>query len=437
MTGIRKYGTSHIHTMKAGRACVLLSVILVMVPAYAAAESAPILPEIDYTINGAGATFPYPLIDLWRVEYGKQYSDIRLNYQSVGSGGGITQHIEGTVDFAASDAPMKQSELALAPGTIHIPESIGGVVAAYNIPEYPQKGLHLTGPIIADIYLGKITKWNDPRILEINEGAGLPDEDIIAVHRSDGSGTTFVFTDYLVAISPEFDKHVGKGKNVPWSGIPDGAATLVGSAGNEGVAGIVRNTPYTLGYVELAYAFQTKMSFAYIQNAHGTFIEPTLDSIRAASEGLAGNLPAAGDDWSAVTLVNAPGEDSYPISSFTYLLVYDDLTQIVDSLQKAQALIHLMHWMITDGQEYSASLLYVPISEGVADVGLRGLSQISYDGNIIWDGYGDQAPQDRPEEYVIPEWIKKNAEWWAAGQISDSDYIKALQYLVSQGILEI
>ncbi|KAF6242154.1 phosphate ABC transporter substrate-binding protein PstS, partial [Nitrosopumilus sp. b1] len=288
-----------------------------------------------------------------RVEYNKEFSNINLNYQSIGSGGGIKQHIEKTVNFAASDAPMRESEKKLAEGTLHIPESIGGVVIAYNIPEIPEKGLKLTGEIISDIYLGKITKWNDPKIIEHNSDLNLPDEEIIPARRSDGSGTTFVFTDYLTKVSSEFDEIIGKGKSVPWP-------TGVGAAGNEGVAGIVRSTPYSIGYVELAYAFQTGMSYAFIQNGDGTsFIEPTLDSISAASSGVADNLPSPESDWSSVTLVNAPGADSYPIASFTYLLVYDELSKATTSKEQAQTVIHMIHWMITDGQNFSPTLLYV------------------------------------------------------------------------------
>lgn len=423
--------------MKTKQMTSLLSIamLLAIIPPLSANAESPETPSIDFTINAAGATFPFPLIDLWRVEYNKEFSNINLNYQSIGSGGGIKQHLEKTVNFAASDAPMKASERELAPGTLHIPESIGGVVVAYNIPEYSDKGLQLTGDIIVDIYLGKITKWNDPRILEINSGANLPDEDIIATHRSDGSGTTFVFTDYLTTISSEFDELVGKGKSVPWSGVPDSQATLVAAAGNEGVAGIVRSTPYALGYVELAYAFQTGMSFAFIQNGDGTaFIEPTLDSISAASGGVANNLPSGDADWSGVTLVNAPGADSYPIASFTYLLVYDDLAKATDSIEEAKAVVHLIHWMITDGQEYAPSLLYVPLSDEVVEVGKQGLSQVKYDGQTIWDYSG---VMESSSEYNIPEWIKDNARWWAEGAITDADYINGLQYLISQGILKV
>ncbi|NIP61384.1 MAG: phosphate ABC transporter substrate-binding protein PstS, partial [Nitrosopumilaceae archaeon] len=290
---------------------LIATLVAIIPPINAEAAQTPDLPtsEREFNINAAGATFPFPLIDLWRVEYNNQYSNVNLNYQSIGSGGGIKQHIEKTVNFAASDKPLSESELENAPGTLHIPEAIGGVVVAYNIPEVPDKGLKLTGSVIADIYLGQITKWNDSRITELNPDLSLPDKEIIVAHRSDGSGTTFVFTDYLTKISSEFDKQVGAGKSVPWGDV-SGDPTLVAAAGNEGVAGIIRSTDYSLGYIELAYAFQTGMSYAFIQNGDGTaFIEPTLESISAASSGVADNLPNASDSWNGVSLVNAPGSE--------------------------------------------------------------------------------------------------------------------------------
>ncbi len=404
-----------------------ISVLLAVLPPLSAgALEAPELPNPsqEFSIVGAGASFPYPLIDLWRVEYNKEFSNVDLNYQSIGSGGGITQHIEKTVNFAASDKPLG-SEARLAPGTLHIPEAIGGVVIAYNLPEFQQSGLKLTGDVLADIFLAKITKWNDPRIAETNPGVNLPDEDIVTVQRSDGSGTTFVFTDYLTSVSPEFDEAVGKGKSVPW---PSG----LGGKGNEGVASHVRDTPYAIGYVELAYAFQTGLNYAFVENADGTaFIEPSLDSISAASAGVSTNLPDADGDWSGVTLVSAPGSDSYPIASFTYLLIYDDLAQVVDSKEKAKAIIHLINWMITDGQEFSPDLLYVPLSDPVVKVGQAGLSMVTYDGEILWER-GTSEP-----EYQIPSWIRDSANAWGQGLISDEAYIMALQWLADNGILKI
>ncbi|HJJ24938.1 MAG: phosphate ABC transporter substrate-binding protein PstS [Crenarchaeota archaeon] len=350
-------------------------------PLYADAATTPDIPDpnVEFNLTGAGATFPFPLIDLWRVEYNNVYDNVNLNYQSIGSGGGIKQHIEKTVNFAASDAPMREAERDLASGTLHIPESIGGVVVVYNLPEVPNNGLKLTTDAIAGIFLGEITKWNDPAITAANPGLNLPDKAIVTAHRSDGSGTTFIFTDYLSVVSPTWDELVGTGKSVPW---PLGLA----AAGNEGVASIVKSTEYSIGYVELAYAFQTGMTYASIQNAEkSAFIEPSLDSISAASSGAADSLPAAKDSWVGVSLVNAPGSESYPIASFTYLLVYDDLKPVTKNKEQAKAVIHLINWMITDGQEYSSSLLYVPLADKVTKLGQQGLKQITYDGEILWD----------------------------------------------------
>ena len=369
--------------MKKKITSMLMAAILVafMPSLNANAEFAPDVPDPSQEFNliGAGATFPFPLIDLWRVEYGNVYGNVNLNYQSIGSGGGIKQHIEKTVNFAASDKPMSKAELELAPGTLHIPESIGGVVVVYNIPEVPNKGLKLTGDVIAKIFLGEITRWDDPAIVAENPQITLPDKEIVTVHRSDGSGTTFIFTDYLSVISPIWEEQIGAGKSVPW---PVGLA----SAGNEGVAGIVRSTEYAIGYVELAYVFQIGMSYASIENAEkSAFIEPSLDSISAASRGAAGSLPAAEDSWVGVSLVNALGADSYPIASFTYLLVYDDLKQVTRDKEQAKAVIHIINWMITEGQRYAPDLLYVPLDVKVIELGQAGLVKVTYDNKSLWD----------------------------------------------------
>jgi phosphate ABC transporter phosphate-binding protein len=400
----------------------------IITPLYADAATTPDVPDPnqEFTLTGAGATFPFPLIDLWRVEYNNVQNNVNLNYQSIGSGGGIKQHIEKTVNFAASDKPMSEAERELAPGTLHIPESIGGVVLVYNLPEVPNKGLKLTPDAVAGIFLGEITRWNDPAITAENPGLNLPDKEIVTAHRSDGSGTTFIFTDYLTTISPTWDEQIGKGKSVPW---PLGLA----AAGNEGVAAIVKSTEYSIGYVELAYAFQTSMSYASIQNAEkSAFIEPSLDSISAASSGVADTLPAAEDSWVGVSLVNAPGSNSYPIASFTYLLVYDDLKSVTDNKEQAKAVIHLIYWMITDGQEFSSSLLYVPLADKVTELGKQGLSKVTYDGETLWN-YDANASTD----LGIPQWIRDNAKWWSEGLITDQDYINGLQYLIQQGILKI
>ena len=322
------------------------------------------------TINGAGATFPFPLIDTWRVEYQTVKPDVNINYQSIGSGGGVKQFIEKTVDFGATDAPLTPEEIQQAPGAVHIPETIGSVVAAYNLPGV--EGLKLTGPILADIFLGKITKWNDPKIQSINSGLSLPAEDIVVVHRSDGSGTTFVWTDYLSNVSSTWDQQIGKGKSVQW---PAG----VGAPGNEGVANSINTTPNSIGYVELAYAITTGMKHASVQNQAGNFIQGSLDSTKAAVAAAAPSLPAGDQPWSDVTLVNAPGEDSYPIASFSYLLVYKELgtNPGLKDKNKAQNLVDFISWAITDGQQFAPDLGYVPLPEQIVQLNketLRGLT---------------------------------------------------------------
>ena len=322
------------------------------------------------TINGAGATFPFPLIDTWRVEYQTVKPDVNINYQSIGSGGGVKQFIEKTVDFGATDAPLTSEEIQQAPGAVHIPETIGSVVAAYNLPGV--EGLKLTGPILADIFLGKITKWNDPKIQSINSGLSLPAEDIVVVHRSDGSGTTFVWTDYLSNVSSTWDQQIGKGKSIQW---PAG----VGAPGNEGVANSINTTPNSIGYIELAYAITTGMKHASIQNQAGNFIQGSLDSTKAAVAAAAPSLPAGGQPWSDVTVVNAPGEDSYPIASFSYLLVYKELgtNAGLKDKNKAQNLVDFINWAITDGQQFASDLGYVPLPEQIVQLNketLRGLT---------------------------------------------------------------
>ena len=318
-----------------------------------------IVPKIAFaqqiTINGAGATFPFPLIDTWRVEYQTVKPEVSINYQSIGSGGGIKQFTEKTVDFGATDAPLTIEEAQRAPGAVHIPETIGSVVAAYNLPV---EGLKLTGPILADIYLGKITKWNDPKIQSINSGMSLPAEDIVVVQRSDGSGTTFVWTDYLSNVSSTFEQQIGKGKSVQW---PVG----VGAPGNEGVANSINTTPNAIGYVELAYATTTGMKHAAIQNQAGNFIPASISSTEAAVAAYAPSLPTGDQPWTNVTLVNAPGADSYPIASFSYLLLYKELTTnpSLKDQNKAQNLVDFINWAVTDGQQFAPDLAYVPLPD--------------------------------------------------------------------------
>ena len=351
-------------------------------------------------LNGAGATFPFPLIDTWRVEYQNVNPSVSINYQSIGSGGGIRQFTERTVDFGASDAPLSENDTQGLPGpAVHIPETIGSVVAAYNINGVPEKGLKLTGPVLADIFLGGITTWNDPRIQELNPELTLPSENIVVAHRSDGSGTTFVWTSYLSAVSPEWDERVGAGTSVEW---PAG----LGAPGNEGVANTIISTPNSIGYVELAYALTTETDYAYIQNAEGNFVEPSLNSTQAAVEsavlsGGAGtnattsanatgtqnttsiNLPAGGESWREVSLLNAPGANSYPIASFSYLLLYQDLSTNIDSMERARALVDFVEWAITEGQQFASELSYVPLPDAVVQHNMQTLGSLTFQGQPL------------------------------------------------------
>jgi len=361
---------------------LMIAAVLVIVSTIPVSSSSNLIAQGPVNLNGGGATFPFPLIDTWRVEYQTVDPNTNINYQSIGSGGGVKQFTENTVDFGATDAPLTPEEVANAPGAVHIPETIGSVVPAYNIPEVPESGLKFTGPVLADIFLGKITKWNDPRLVELNPDANLPDENIVVVHRSDGSGTTYVWTDYLTAISPDWDQQVGKGKSVQWP-------TGIGAPGNEGVANGIKGSPYTLGYVELAYALTTGMTVGFVQNQAGSFVEPTLDSTKAAVEASAPKLPAGDGDWSNVTMVNAPGADSFPIASFSYLIVDKDLSaNPAMTEQKANALVDFIDWAVTDGQQFASDLGYVPLPENVVQLNEETLNGLTFNGNPILNSTG-------------------------------------------------
>ena len=303
-------------------------------------------------LTGAGATFPYPMYSKWFSEYAAK-TGVKINYQSIGSGGGIRQLSEQTVDFGASDAPMSDAELAKAKGgaVLHVPTVLGAVVMIYNLPAVSQT-LKLDGATIAAIFQGQITRWNDARIAALNPGVSLPASDILVVHRSDGSGTTYVFTDYLAAVSPAWATKPGKGKEVQW---PVG----LGGKGNEGVAGQVKQTPGAIGYVELAYATQNKLSTATVRNAAGEFVAPTIASVTAAAAGAAAKLPA-GTDY-RVSIVNAPGTGVYPLSSFTWILLYERQGDAA----KGKKLVDFLRWALTDGQSMAAALDYAPLPEAM------------------------------------------------------------------------
>ncbi len=304
-------------------------------------------------LTGAGATFPYPLYSKWFSDYAGK-TGVKINYQSIGSGGGIRQISEQTVDFGATDSPMSDAELSNAKGgaILHVPTALGGVVITYNLPGITQP-LKLTGPVVADIFLGKIKKWNDPAIAALNPGVKLPNDDILVVHRSDGSGTSYVFTDYLTAVSPAWAKGPKKGKEVPW---PVG----LGGKGNEGVAGQVKQTPGSIGYVELAYAKENGLPAALIKNAAGTFVAPSTESITAAASGVSEKLPPNTDY--RISIVNAPGANAYPISSFTWILAYANQPDSV----KGKKLVDFLRWALTEGEKEATTLNYAPLPASMA-----------------------------------------------------------------------
>lgn len=312
------------------------------------------------TLNGAGATFPYPMYSKWFSEYHKLHPEIQINYQSIGSGGGIRQVINGTVDFGASDGPMTDDMLKEAKTRIlHMPTVLGADVPAYNIPGVTAE-LKFTPEALAGIFLGKITKWNDKAITSANSGVNLPDRDIIVVHRSDGSGTTYIWTDYLSKISPEWQSQVGTGTSVKW---PIG----LGGKGNEGVAGSIRQLQGSIGYVELIYAVQNNINYGSVKNTAGNFVKASLESVTAA----AASAPKMPADF-RVSITNAPGKDAYPISSFTWLLIP---AQSKDAA-KGRILADFLNWMVTDGQKMTAGLSYAPLPESVVQKEKDAIKQV-------------------------------------------------------------
>jgi phosphate transport system substrate-binding protein len=317
------------------------------------------------SINGAGATFPYPMYSKWFDEYHKKNSNLQINYQSIGSGGGIKQVTEGTVDFGASDGPMNDEQLKAFQdkhgfGILHFPTVLGADVPTYNIPGVNAE-LNFTPEAIAGIFLGKVTKWNDPLITGANKGVSLPGNDIVVVHRSDGSGTTYIWTDYLSKVSDEWKNKVGKGTSVNW---PVG----LGGKGNEGVAGLIKQTPNAFGYVELIYAIQNKMPYGRVKNSSGTFIKADLAGVTAAAAGASKDMP---DDF-RVSITNAAGKTAYPISSFTWLLVpakFSDST-------KRDAIKGFVKWMLADGQSQTEALSYAKLPKEVVAKEMKALDGI-------------------------------------------------------------
>src|SRR5262245_40062534 len=315
-------------------------------------------------INGAGATFPYPIYSKWFDEFQKVEPGVQINYQSIGSGGGIRQLLEGTVDFGASDAPMTEEQIASAKvPVLHLPTVLGAVVPTFNLPGVDT--LRLTPDALAGIFLGTIAKWNDPAIAKENPSAKLPAETIVSVHRSDGSGTTYVFTDYLTKVSPEWEKTVGRGPSVNW---PVG----LGGKGNEGVSGLIKQTPNSIGYVELIYAVQNKLTYADVRNKAGEFVRPSVESVTAAAAAAAASMPG---DF-RVSITDASGKDAYPISSFTWLLVP---TRFTDAT-KGEAIKKFLAWMLNEGQSLASPLHYAPLPPSVVTLEQAALGKVAVAG---------------------------------------------------------
>lgn len=338
------------------RAVMAMCVAMFVVPAALAQ---------DVTLTGAGASFPYPFYSKLFSEYNKAHPAVKINYSSVGSGTGIKQISDRSIDFGASDAPMTDAQLKAAQGgdLLHIPMTLGAVVPIYNVPGV-NKPLVFSGTVLADIFRGKITVWNDPAITALNPGVRLPDAGITVVHRSDGSGTTYIYTEYLSKISADFAKAPGKGTTVNWP-IED----KVGAKGNEGVSGVVSKTPGTIGYVELIFALQNKIAFGDVQNAAGKAVHATMEGVTAAAASMT-NPPAD----LRMSITNAPGDTAYPISAFTYLLIYKTQTDA----SKGKALVDFLKWGVTDGQRFAADLHYAPLPENIVKA-----DQAKVDGIVV------------------------------------------------------
>jgi phosphate transport system substrate-binding protein len=334
------------------------------------------------SVLGAGATFPAPLLQKWTVEYRNLNPSVIINYNPIGSGGGIQQITAKTVDFGASDAPLSDAQLQAAPGLVLMPETLGGVAITYNLNKYGLSNsttINFSGQVIAGIYMGNITKWNDPAIQSLNPGLNLPNATITVVHRSDGSGTTYAFTDYLSAVNPDWKTKVGRSTTVTWP--VDKLATGIGSKGNAGVAGTVFNTPGAVGYVDVIYAVKNSLGVGAVQNSAGNFVTPTLQTILWAASNATG-IPNPSD--LRIHIVNAPGTQSYPISTYTYILIYKDMSANPATTQaKAQALAKFLWWAIHDGQQYSSDLIYVPLPQNIVSADETLIRSLTYQGQPL------------------------------------------------------
>lgn len=323
------------------------------------------------TLSGAGATFPFPLISKWVQVYENETS-VRVSYEGVGSSGGISRIVDNLVDFAGTDAPLTPDEDDL--GLLHIPETLGAVVCAYNLPEVGN-GLNLTGDVIAGIFMLNITSWDDTEIAAINPGLTLPDEPITVVRRADGSGTTFIWSSYLSKVNETWMELFGASKTIDWP------TETIGGTGNGGVAGVMSTTPYGIGYLELSYAIENEIDYAAIQNLEGVFVLPSTESTVAAAAASAATLPAGDESWDGVEILNAPGDDSYPIASFTYILIYKEQADN----QKGKALVDFLWWMVHDGQAYSEGLYYAPLPSEVVELNERTLRSVVCDGEPLYN----------------------------------------------------
>ena len=351
--------------------------------AFVAAPSAAPVPD-PLLLNAAGATFPYPIYSKWFTEYNRLHPNVQINYQSIGSGGGIRQLQAGTVDFGASDMPLNDKLLEQFKfKVLHFPTVLGAVMPTYNIEGVSQE-LNFTGPVLADIYLGKITKWDDPAIADLNKEVHLPSQDIVVIHRSDGSGTTFVWTDYLSKISTEWETKVGKNTSVNW---PVG----LGGKGNEGVSGLVKQTPGAIGYVELIYAIQNHLTYGRVKNEAGDFVKADLASVTAAAAGVAKSMPA---DF-RVSITNAPGKTAYPICSFTYLLI----PAHIEDAAKRNDIKGFLKWMLTAGQNDTESLSYARLAQGSRGQGIE--SYLSNRLNMVSTSFDDKPRAPVPARAAV------------------------------------
>ena len=354
---------------------ILAIVIAISAVAAYAYLSQPGATQATVTLNGSGATFPYPFLNSTITQYQTVKPNVQINYQAIGSGGGISDLKSKNTDFTGSDAPLTASEATDAPNALHIPETIGAVTIAYNLPGV-SSGLKLSGQVIADIFQGTITKWNDAAIQNLNPGITLPNQAITTVHRSDGSGTTFIFTSYLSKSSTSWNTTIGAGKSVSWTGG-------LGQNGNTGVASTVNSTQYAIGYVELAYAVTNGMTVAAVQNPSGNYILPTLASTTAAAQA-ATNLPSGSASWTNVNLLNTGDANAYPIVSFTYIIVYKELNVIHNlTQQQATALVQYIWYLVHDGQSLGPALGYAPLPTNVVQLDETTIASITFNGQTL------------------------------------------------------